>query len=105
MNTKWLFFTGARYPVWPCTSSFGSLNARRSKKQELLSVSDPLVTLRLIECAVLIGFGRLTWLDSVASFYLDWSLITHYFLFAQAAKRIGPVFIQGLIVSLRAIAI
>ena len=75
------------------------------EKQELLSVSDPLVILRLIECAVLIGFGRLTWLDSVASFYLDWPLITHYFLFAQAAKRIGPVIIQGLIVSLRAIAI
>ena len=66
----------------------------------MLSVSDPLVILRLIECAVLIGFGRLMWLDSVASLYLDWPLITHYFLSAQAAKRIGPVFIQGLIVSL-----
>ena len=54
---------------------------------------------------VLIDFGRLTWLDSVTSFYLGWPLIKHYFLFAQAAKRIVPVFIQGLIVSLRSIAI
>ena len=71
----------------------------------MLSVSDPLVILRLIEYAVLIGFGSLMWLDSVAPFYLDWPLITHNFLFAQATKRVGPVFILGLIVSLKAIAI
>ena len=43
----------------------------------------------------MIVFGRLTWLASVASLDFDWPLITHYFLFAQAAKRIGPVFFQA----------
>ena len=92
------FFTGA--PIRFGHVPHGLILERSPlEKQELLSVSDPLVIVRLIECAVLVGFGRLMWLIRLLLSILigpDNAL----FLFAQAAKRIGPVFIQGLIVCL-----